>query len=135
MDTVLQNEEKTVLCRKVRCGVSSIKKTNEAKQTPDLTKVIQAIHDFNVDVTEALREFIKKTMPTIKELAERYGTIKPELQESREELRAFIEQKEKYNREVIYENNAYRRRSSHLQAPNRSMVRRSEKNQKQRQGR
>lgn len=96
--------------------------------------VLQATDDFLIALANALREFVEKTMPTIKELIEQYEGIKQEAPEGRDELRAFIEQKDKYRREVIHENNAHRCRPQNIQTTNRSMVRRSEKNQKQRQG-
>lgn len=96
--------------------------------------VLQATDDFLIALANALREFVEKTMPAIKELIEQYEGIKQEVPEGRDELRAFIEQKDKYRREVIHENNAHRCRPQNIQTTNRSMVRRSEKNQKQRQG-
>lgn len=96
--------------------------------------VLQATDDFLIALANALREFVEKTMPTIKELIEQYEVIKQDVPEGRDELRAFIEQKDKYRREVIHENNAHRCRPQNIQTTNRSMVRRSEKNQKQRQG-
>lgn len=96
--------------------------------------VLQATDDFLIALANALREFVEKTMPAIKELIEQYEGIKQEVPEGRDELRAFIEQKDKYRHEVIHENNAHRCRPQNIQTTNRSMVRRSEKNQKQRQG-
>ena len=96
--------------------------------------VVLTTNDLLVVLANALREFVKKTTPTIKELIEQCEGIKQEAPEGRDEFRAFIEQKDKYRREVIHENNAHRCRPQNIQTTNRSMVRRSEKNQKQRQG-
>ena len=96
--------------------------------------VQQAMDDFLIALANVLRELIEKTMPTIKEFIEQYEEIKQEAPEGRDELRIFIEQKDKYRREVIHENNAHRCRPQNIQTTNRFMVRRSEKNQKQRQG-
>lgn len=96
-------------------------------------------------LAQAAKQIVDTTITLLKELAEAlapmarkvYRHYKSELipaPEGREELRVFIEQKDKYRREVIHENNAHRCRPQNIQTTNRSMVRRSEKNQKQRQG-
>lgn len=95
-------------------------------------------------LAQAAKQIVDTTITLLKELAEAlaplarkvYRNYRSELipmPEGRDELRIFIEHKDKYKREVIHENNAYRHCPQNLQAPNRSMVRRSEKNQKQRQ--
>ncbi|MDO5415257.1 MAG: hypothetical protein Q4F78_07305 [Bacillota bacterium] len=96
--------------------------------------VVLTTNDLLVVLANALRELVEKTIPTIKEIIEQYEGIKQNVPKGRDELRIFIEHKDKYKREVIHENNAYRHCPQNLQASNRSMVRRSEKNQKQHQG-